>query len=104
MWESDNVKTRRAAGDRSQERHIMQAVHPTGTAIAANTRARIQGFTDSQNMNSKRFQFEVIFTCNLAASVPILLFFFFSLHSQSSLLLKKNGSAQTCTAKCIYKL
>lgn len=41
MWESDNVKTRRAARDISQERQIKQAVHPTGTAIAANARVRI---------------------------------------------------------------
>lgn len=41
MGESDNVKTRRAAEDRSQERQIKQAVHPAGTAIAANMTARI---------------------------------------------------------------
>lgn len=62
----------------------MQTVHPTGTGIATNTRARIQGFTNSQHTNSKYFQFEVIFACNLAASVPILLSLF---RSQSALLL-----------------
>lgn len=60
----------------------MQAVHPAGTGIAANTRARMQGFTNSQHMNRKCFQFEVIFAYNLAASVPILLFFFFFIASQ----------------------
>lgn len=71
--------------DRSQQRQIIQAAHPAGTGIAANTRARIQGFTNSRHMNSKCFQFKATFTCNLAASVTILLFF----RSQSALLLKK---------------
>lgn len=83
--ESDNVKTTRAAGDRSQQRQVLQALHPAGTRIAVNTRAGIQGFTNSQSMNSKCFQFEATFTCNLAASVPLLL----SFQRQSALLLKK---------------
>lgn len=77
------LKQRKAAGDGFSRERSCRLI-PTGTGIAANTRARIQSFTNSQHTNSKCFQFEAIFACNLAASVPILLSLF---RSQSALLL-----------------
>lgn len=49
---------------------------PLGLELLQTLQPEYKGFTNSQHMNSKCSQFEVLFAHNLAASVPTLLFFF----------------------------